>query len=156
MPSVDISVPMHLRKLKQGTSQHNEAVPDPKPHVTLKSLQYLKSQATLDEEQEEADRLAASVQPSKQVFNFVIMSKKNNKPQYHSMNVPLTSTFANQFRAREEAEKVEKEKLKQLTLNINERIEQEELQGGLRIFFKLICSTQVFNSRLCLRNDQSD
>lgn len=43
------------------------------------------------------------------------------------MNVPVSSAFANQFRAREEAEKVEKEKLKQLTLNINERIEQEEL-----------------------------
>ncbi len=131
MPAVDISVPMHLRKIRQGNQQHNEPATDTKPQVKeqLKSLQFLKSQATLEEEQEEADRLAASVQPNKQVFNFVIMSKKNNKPQYHSMNVPLTSNFANQFRAREEAGKIEKEKLKQLTLNINERIEQEELQG---------------------------
>ena len=132
MPSVDIAGPMHLRKIKQGSSGGNETTQS--EVVTrnrineLKSLQYLKSQAILDEEQEEAEKLAAMV-PKKQVFNFVIMSKKNNKPQYHNMNVPLTSTFANQFRAREEVEKIEKEKLKQLTLNINERIEQEELQG---------------------------
>ncbi len=83
-------------------------------------------------------------------FNFVVMTKKGTKTQYHNMEVPISSEFANQFKAREEvylfnylkqktnilqnqifqAEKVEKEKLKQLTLNINERIVQEEFQNG--------------------------
>ena len=35
-------------------------------------------------------------------FNFVVMVKKGNKTQYHNMEVPLTSDFANQFRAKEE------------------------------------------------------
>jgi hypothetical protein len=30
------------------------------------------------------------------------MVKKGNKTQYHNMEVPLTSDFANQFRAKEE------------------------------------------------------
>lgn len=45
------------------------------------------------------------------------------------MQVPVNSEFASQFKVREELEKAEKEKLKQLTLNINDRIEQEEFQG---------------------------
>lgn len=57
------------------------------------------------------------------------MLKKGNKTQYQNMQVPVSSEFANQFKAREELERVEKLKLKQLTLNINERMEQEEFQG---------------------------
>lgn len=99
MPSVDIAVPMHLRRIKQNSAQDSSV--EKTAVQELKSLQYLKPQATVDEEQEEAEK-QANTAPKKQVFNFVVMSKKNNKPQYHNMNVPLTSTFANQFRAREE------------------------------------------------------
>ena len=44
------------------------------------------------------------------------------------MQVPVTSEFATQFKAKEQLERAEKQKLKQLTLNINDRIEQEEFQ----------------------------
>ena len=99
MPAVDISVPMHLSsKIKQTNSSANEPT-QPAVHE-LKGLPYLKAQPKPTEEQEEQDRAASSKQ--KQMFNFVIMSKKNNKPQYHNMKVPVSSSFANQFKAREE------------------------------------------------------
>jgi hypothetical protein len=55
------------------------------------------------------------------------------------------------------AEKVEKEKLKQLTLNINERIEQEELQGifnenqanNVRSLFKKKNEGDIFFAVFC-------
>ena len=40
-------------------------------------------------------------------FNFVVMTKKGNKTQYHSMEVPVASEFAQQFKAREEVRKLE-------------------------------------------------
>lgn len=132
MPTVDIAVPMHLSSKIKQSSATSDQPPAPVAHE-LKGLPYLnKSQPKEQEKQEEDEKSAAASTKKdnqKQMFNFVIMSKRNNKPQYHNMKVPISSSFANQFRAREEAEKVEKEKLKQLTLNINERIEQEELQG---------------------------
>jgi regulator of nonsense transcripts 2 len=35
-------------------------------------------------------------------FNFVFMVKKGNKPQFHNMEMPLSSEFAEQFKAREQ------------------------------------------------------
>lgn len=35
-------------------------------------------------------------------FNFIFMTKKGNKTQYHNMEVPVNSEFANQFIAKEE------------------------------------------------------
>lgn len=35
------------------------------------------------------------------------MIKKGNKTQYHNMEVPVTSEFANQFKAREEVFAIE-------------------------------------------------
>lgn len=81
-------------------------------------------------------------------FNFVVMMKKGNKAQYHNMEVPMQSEFANQFTSRINAEKIEKEKLKQLTLNINERIEQEELQELMQSFqSKIVFSANTNRDR---------
>ncbi|CAF0714012.1 unnamed protein product [Brachionus calyciflorus] len=104
MPTVDISVPMLARKVK--------------PNQPMELTGLTTKRAENDDEKES----------KKQSFNFVLMLKKGNKTQYQNMEVPVTSEFASQFKAREESEKVEKEKLKQLTLNINERMEQEEFQ----------------------------
>jgi hypothetical protein len=35
-------------------------------------------------------------------FNFVFMVKKGNKPQFHNMEMPSNSEFAEQFKAREQ------------------------------------------------------
>ena len=49
------------------------------------------------------DNPAVTVSANKnKSFNFVVMTKKGNKTQYHNMEVPLVSDFANQFKAREE------------------------------------------------------
>ena len=42
----------------------------------------------------------------------------------------MTEGFATKFREREEAERMEKEKMKQMVLNIHERQEEEDYQGN--------------------------
>lgn len=80
--------------------------------------------------------------------NFVLMTRKGNKPQFKSLAVPSDSELALNLRNREEvrrisvhnvdpithpficlqAEKAEKERVKKLTLDFNERQEEEEFQ----------------------------
>nr|CAG4641458.1 EOG090X0143 [Eurycercus lamellatus] len=60
--------------------------------------------------------------------NFVLMTRKGNKPQFKTMAVSSTSELALNLRNREVAEKAEKERVKKLTLNFNERQEEEEFQ----------------------------
>jgi regulator of nonsense transcripts 2 len=132
MPNVDIAVPMHLSKLRVS-NQLNSASNDDKKSGFVNELKGLKPDTVepkvkSEEEEEEEDETPKANSSNKKIFPFVIMMKKGNKPQFHDMQVPLNSDFANQFIARGETEKAEKEKLKRLTLNINERIEQEELQ----------------------------
>lgn len=105
MPSVDISVPMHLRKIKQPSSNSITEAQEKTLSQELKSFQYLNPKSK-NYEIDESLKEENVTTPKKQMFNFVVMSKKNNKPQYHNMNVPLVSSFANQFKAREEVNKV--------------------------------------------------
>nr|CAG4643014.1 EOG090X0143 [Ilyocryptus agilis] len=60
--------------------------------------------------------------------NFVLMTRKGNKPQFKTMAVSSDSELALNLRNREEAEKAEKERVKKLTLDFNERQEEEEFQ----------------------------
>ena len=120
MPTVDITVPMHLRKIKQSNSATNgtnnliyiylenklvklidlkDANAEKEAVKELKGLQYLKP--NIPNEIESNVKSAANKDKNKG-FNFVVMVKKNNKTQYHNMEVPLASEFANQFIAREE------------------------------------------------------
>nr|CAG4643719.1 EOG090X0143 [Lepidurus arcticus] len=62
---------------------------------------------------------------------FVLMTKKNNKPQFKSLAVPIDSDLAFNLKSREQAEKAEKEHVKRLTLDMNERQEEEEHQEQL-------------------------
>nr|CAG4651588.1 EOG090X0143 [Triops cancriformis] len=62
---------------------------------------------------------------------FVLMTKKNNKPQFKSLAVPIDSDMAFNLKSREQAEKAEKEHVKRLTLDMNERQEEEEHQEQL-------------------------
>nr|SVE85329.1 EOG090X0143 [Daphnia pulicaria] len=66
--------------------------------------------------------------------NFFLMTRKGNKPQFKNLAVPSDSELAQNLRNREEAEKAEKERVKKLTLDFNERQEEEEFQdlyGGV-------------------------
>lgn len=59
-------------------------------------------------------------------FNFRIMTKKSNKPVLKSIEVPADSELVRNFLAREQKNREEKEHVKKLILNINERRELED------------------------------
>lgn len=64
-------------------------------------------------------------------MKFVLMVKgKGNKPALKSLKVPVDSDFAQAVRNKEEAEQREKEQLKKLTLNIQQRMDEEERMEG--------------------------
>ncbi|XP_064632125.1 regulator of nonsense transcripts 2-like [Lineus longissimus] len=61
-------------------------------------------------------------------INFTLMTKKGNKTQYSTVNVPITSEFATKYIEREHAEREEKERMKRVVLDIHERQEEEDYQ----------------------------
>lgn len=78
------------------------------------------------------------------------MLRKGHKKQYKNLEVPVTSDLAKNLKNKEEAEREEKEKFKKLTLDINERLEEEDYQEMLNqvnnLFF--IFSLKLFKSIL--------
>ena len=69
---------------------------------------------------------------SVRILNFNIDNSK------YSRNFSNIDQVTHKFLHNLKAERVEKEKLKQLTLNINDRMEQEELQGNLKKIYTFI------------------
>ncbi|CAF4014532.1 unnamed protein product, partial [Adineta steineri] len=102
IPAPDIPVPVHLRKNKI-------------PSTTIVNL----SHSDDDDESENTVKTPETV-------NFVVMLKKNNKPQFYDMAVSSTSEMALRLKAREQADREEKARLKILTLNMSTRMEQQE------------------------------
>ncbi|XP_047478568.1 regulator of nonsense transcripts 2-like [Penaeus chinensis] len=70
--------------------------------------------------------LTEGTEETKPVVNFVLMTRSGNKQQYNNVEMPLDSEIVTKLRSREEAERAEKEKVKRMTLEINERQEEEE------------------------------
>lgn len=64
-------------------------------------------------------------------MNFTLMTKRGNKQQLKAFEVPLDSSLVTNLKNREEAEQAEKQRLKKLTLDINERQEEEDYQEML-------------------------
>ncbi|XP_076337894.1 UPF2 regulator of nonsense mediated mRNA decay isoform X2 [Tachypleus tridentatus] len=75
--------------------------------------------------------LEPKVEEQKNTINFVLMTRKGNKQQFKSLEVPLMSDLAQNLKDREKAERAEKEQVKKLTLDINERQEEEDYQEML-------------------------
>ena len=89
---------------------------------------------------------------------FSVLLRKNNKPMYREMAVPKESEIARNLEKQEEADRLEKERVKKLTLEINERQEEEEVNeaiaavrcccfflrqcGKLKDFFSCRCNVQ--------------
>lgn len=65
---------------------------------------------------------------SSEKIGFVLMVRKGNKQQYKQFEAEIDSELAQNLRDQEQAQKVEKEKVKRLTLNITERFEEEDYQ----------------------------
>ena len=60
-----------------------------------------------------------------------MLLKKNNKPSYKEVAVPIDSEIALNLHKQEEADRLEKERVKKLTLEINERQEEEDLNDTI-------------------------
>ncbi|CAG0922644.1 unnamed protein product [Notodromas monacha] len=65
-------------------------------------------------------------------MKFVLMTRKGNKQQFKDIIVPVDSDLAKNLRSREEVERAEKEHIKRVTLDINERQEQEDFMEMLQ------------------------
>ncbi|XP_044757061.1 regulator of nonsense transcripts 2 [Coccinella septempunctata] len=61
-------------------------------------------------------------------IGFVLMVRKGNKQQYKAFQADKNSELAQNLRDQEIAQKEEKERVKRLTLNITERLEEEDYQ----------------------------
>ncbi|KAL3275791.1 hypothetical protein HHI36_020535 [Cryptolaemus montrouzieri] len=61
-------------------------------------------------------------------IGFVLMVRKGNKQQYKAFEADKDSELAQNLRDQELAQKEEKERVKRLTLNITERLEEEDYQ----------------------------
>lgn len=59
---------------------------------------------------------------------FVLMVRKGNKQQYKTFEADVNSELAKNVRDQEQAQREEKLRVKRLTLNITERLEEEDYQ----------------------------
>nr|XP_054752267.1 regulator of nonsense transcripts 2-like [Lytechinus pictus] len=100
---LDIGVPLHI-----------------KARTALKPLNFNPFQSSAVEEPEDPGTV-----------NFVLMTRKGNKQQFKEFEVPVNSELAANLKNREEAEKAEKQRMKELTLHINERQEEEDYEEML-------------------------
>eukprot|EP00094_Tigriopus_californicus_P005657 TCALIF_05453-PA protein Name:"Similar to UPF2 Regulator of nonsense transcripts 2 (Homo sapiens)" AED:0.09 eAED:0.10 QI:511/0.66/0.6/1/1/1/10/0/1134 len=64
-------------------------------------------------------------------IQFTILHRRGNKPAMRSVAVPLNSDIARNLQKQEEADRREKERVKELTLQINERQEEEDLNEAI-------------------------
>ncbi|KAL8621339.1 hypothetical protein ACOMHN_053360 [Nucella lapillus] len=103
VPQLDIAVPMHLRGKNKKAVLCPTSLGGPLP-VPVKE---------------------------ENSVSFVLMTRRGNKQQLTNLDVPITEGFATKFREREEAERMEKERMKQMVLNIHERQEEEDYQEML-------------------------
>ncbi|KAK7896803.1 hypothetical protein WMY93_022128 [Mugilogobius chulae] len=67
-------------------------------------------------------------------MQFVMLTRKGNKQQYKILNVPLSSHLAANHFNQQQAEQEERMRMKKLTLDINERQEQEDYQEMMQSF----------------------
>lgn len=78
---------------------------------------------------------------------FTLLTKKGNKQQFATLNVPVTASFAAKFREQKEAEKAEKEQMKRVVLDIHERQEEEDYQEMLALLNRPLPSTNINRDR---------
>ncbi|XKL68056.1 hypothetical protein PGB90_003547 [Kerria lacca] len=80
------------------------------------------------------EQLQAPEETEKSSVNFVVLLRKGNKQQYKNLEIPLDSDLAKNLKSQEKAERVEMEKVKRLTLDINERLEEEDYQDQIQTY----------------------
>lgn len=70
--------------------------------------------------------------------NFILMLKKGNKQTFKSLQVPVDSELASNLKSQEMAEQAELRRVKQLTLDINNRQEEEDYKDLTQVMQKPI------------------
>lgn len=80
------------------------------------------------------EQLQTPEEAQKSSVNFVVLLRKGNKQQYKNLEIPLDSDLAKNLKSQEKAEQVEMEKVKRLTLDINERLEEEDYQDQIQSY----------------------
>lgn len=65
-------------------------------------------------------------------MQFVMLTRRGNKQQLRPVSVPITSQLAASRKTQQQAEREERQRVKKLTLDINERQEQEDYQEMLQ------------------------
>lgn len=132
-PQVDIVIPMNIKSghataplsLKSVDSKNIILSPSDFPGLSsqvpapIHVPQILQSSNT---------NMPTTSNNGKSTISFLLMTRKGNKPQFKSLELPTTSELAQNLKDREKAELAEKEQVKKLTLNINERQEEEDYQ----------------------------
>lgn len=81
-------------------------------------------------------------------IQFSVLLRKNNKPSYKEVAVPIDSEIALNLHKQEEADRLEKERVKKLTLEINERQEEEDLNEAIA---QVGCLTRIIVSSCFLK-----
>lgn len=64
-------------------------------------------------------------------MNFTLLTRRGNKQSFRNLSVPVSSELALNLRSQEQAERMEMERVKRLTLDISERLEEEDYQDML-------------------------
>jgi len=70
--------------------------------------------------------------------NFILMLKKGNKQTFKNLQVPVDSELASNLKSQEMAEQAELRRVKQLTLDINNRQEEEDYKDLTQVMQKPI------------------
>lgn len=79
-------------------------------------------------------------------MQFMLLSKKGNKPQVRSVDIPVDSTIASNVRSHQAAIRAEQEQLKRLVLQNERRLENEDQVNALSSMRKRGINVRVGNS----------
>ncbi len=91
------------------------------------------------------DQLHQPPPEEENTVQFSVLLRKNNKPSYREIAVPKESDIARKLQMQEEADRLEKERVKKLTLEINERQEEEDLNEAIAaVSTRHVNSTRTF------------
>ena len=78
-------------------------------------------------------------------IQFAVLMRKGQKQTLREVAVPKDSDMAVNLLKQEEAQRLEKEKMKKLTLEINERQEEEDLNEAIAMVYYL--ELDIFQSK---------
>ncbi|POY76480.1 hypothetical protein BMF94_0681 [Rhodotorula taiwanensis] len=117
-----------LAKMMISTNAETRKVPDRKPVSLDVGIPLFKRQRATEAALAEEEDAAAEGHESKGM-QFTLLTKKGNKPQALSMEIPRDSAIAMSTTHQREQNKAEQERLKRLVLNYEEREEELDKQS---------------------------